>query len=741
MSTSVGLVEKEGFGTFTGVFVPNVTMMFGVILFMRLSLVLGNVGIWEFAGIMALALLLMLVTSKSIAMIATNMSVGSGGAYYIISRSLGMEIGGAFGIALVLSQLICLCLCTSGFAYSIAALQPDIPIEAVEAVTLSVLTLLALTSSNVALRLQTVICVILVVSIGTIFFSKPDYDGVVIPYLAQPLPFWAAFAMFYPALTGIEAGMAMSGTLKDPAKSLSRGNMLSLIIVAAIYFAIALYLWCTFDVKALQANPMLILQQSRWPAMIYIGIWAATLSTVLGNFVAASRMLQTVAEDGLAPKFLASTYGPLKEPRNALGVIFVVGLCLIMFTTIDQILPILAMICLLTYGILNLVAGLCELVQSPSWRPTYHCPWQLSLLGAALALFFMLMIDPGWAIISIGCMVCIYVWLGTRSHEASFQDFRQTILLFVSRFVLYRLQDSQEHALHWLPHITVFSRGAAHPPKKMIRLAASITKRSGLLSVVSIVPSTCSISEHESRTRNFMQKWLASQSVKCMSDTKTYDSFHAGIENLTHSYSPGPLSPNTLMIPVDFEAMDELDSVASVISTAQSQAKNIMLFFDPPLSTDSVFSRKFLRRKKIEIWWPPENGDSFQLMLSLILSTRSSLTWRNREITLRAIAQDEKAQGHMQQQLQTLLAKMRFKAKADVMLASPEESKDSNLQTYSHQADLVFVALKPITAFDSIEAFGQYLKQFVRELPRSVTTVAVTSYDSLDHREVYAENA
>ncbi len=726
---------KIGFGTFTGVFVPNITMMFGVILFMRLSLVVGSVGIWEFLGIIGISLVLMTITSYSVAALATNTEVGNGGVYYLISRALGIEIGGAFGIALVLSQLICCAMCATGFAYSINALYPNISTETIEVLTLVGLTLISLCSADLALKLQTVIFVALVISIASIFFSDTSYVGSTVAYLDHPMSFWEGFAIFYPAVTGIEAGMAMSGNLKNPARSLSIGNILSVGFSGLVYTGLALFLWTSYSSTALMANPLLILDQAKIPSLIYVGIWCATLSSALGALLAAPRMLQMIAQDGIAPTIFSRTYGRYQDPRWGVAAIFIVATILVLYTTIDQILPILTMICLLTYGILNLVAGLCDLIHSPSWRPTIRSPWQVSLLGAAMAVVLMLMIDPAWTIAAIASLGCIYLFLKRRSVESRFLDFRTHIVFFFSRLALYWLSQSKEHSLNWFPQVIAFSR-APSQPKKMIRLASSITRRSGLLAVVSIAPETWGSPEQLDRAQHHLQGWVNQQAVRGLIDTKAYADYHEGMIHLIKSYGMGPFNPNTLMIPASENFEADLDGLVAVATAAQQNQKNLLLFFDAPQSPLSLFTRPHYRRKVIDLWWNQEHRESFELMLSLIMSMRTSMVWKHREVNLRALASDEKAQGYLQEHFTTMLTKMRVKAKAKVVTEHPDSTK-THFQHYSERADLLFVPLRPITEFEAPGLYSSYLKEFAISLPRNIPAVAVTCYDAVDHREVY----
>ncbi len=90
--------SKGRFGTFGGVFTPNVLTILGIILFLRSGWVVGQAGLTNALIIVAIANSISLLTGLSLAAIATNMNVRAGGNYYIISRTLGLEIGGAIGI-------------------------------------------------------------------------------------------------------------------------------------------------------------------------------------------------------------------------------------------------------------------------------------------------------------------------------------------------------------------------------------------------------------------------------------------------------------------------------------------------------------------------------------------------------------------------------------------------------------------------------------------------------------------
>ena len=95
-----------GLGAFAGVFTPSILTILGIILFLRLGFVVGKMGLMKGLVIIALANAISVITSISLSAAATNLRVKGGGDYYLISRTLGLEFGGALGLVLFLAQSV-----------------------------------------------------------------------------------------------------------------------------------------------------------------------------------------------------------------------------------------------------------------------------------------------------------------------------------------------------------------------------------------------------------------------------------------------------------------------------------------------------------------------------------------------------------------------------------------------------------------------------------------------------------
>ncbi|MEC7680042.1 MAG: amino acid permease, partial [Planctomycetota bacterium] len=125
------------FGTFGGVFTPCTLTILGVIMFLRFGQVVGQSGLWLAIAIVLMAKLITGLTTLSLSAIATNTRVRGGGAYYLISRSLGVEFGGAIGILFFLAQAISVAMYVLGFAEAFTSTFDSFSSRFVEVATLT----------------------------------------------------------------------------------------------------------------------------------------------------------------------------------------------------------------------------------------------------------------------------------------------------------------------------------------------------------------------------------------------------------------------------------------------------------------------------------------------------------------------------------------------------------------------------------------------------------------------------
>lgn len=157
---------------------------------------------WNALAIVLLANAISLMTGLSLSAVATNMTVRAGGNYYIISRSLGLEIGGAIGIPLFLSQAISVAFYIIGFTEALNTIEIFRQIEPrlISSLVLVLFVFIAYIGADFALKIQYVILAILMVSLASFFIGAVGAFGQVEPLLTSNFQldssFWIMFALF-----------------------------------------------------------------------------------------------------------------------------------------------------------------------------------------------------------------------------------------------------------------------------------------------------------------------------------------------------------------------------------------------------------------------------------------------------------------------------------------------------------------------------------------------------------------
>ncbi|MDH3591904.1 MAG: amino acid permease, partial [Planctomycetota bacterium] len=117
------------FGAFGGVFTPCTLTILGVIMFLRFGQVVGYSGVWGGLLIVAMAKVITTLTALSLSAISTNTRVRGGGAYFLISRSLGVEFGGSIGLVFFLAQAVSVAMYVIGFTEALLGAFPGLHVD------------------------------------------------------------------------------------------------------------------------------------------------------------------------------------------------------------------------------------------------------------------------------------------------------------------------------------------------------------------------------------------------------------------------------------------------------------------------------------------------------------------------------------------------------------------------------------------------------------------------------------
>ena len=413
---------QKKFGTFSGVLTPSLLTILGVIMYMRLGSVVGySSGIFQVVLIIVFSHLISVTTGLSVSSIATDKKIDKGGIYYMLTRSLGLPIGGAIGLTIFFATALSIALYLIGFSESLIPVLNDafgigeITVNKLRLIgTIALLLVLAVAyiSTSFALKIQYVILALIILSLGSIFLGSAKGLTVGNDQISSP-NFAVLFGIFFPAVTGFTAGVAMSGDLKSPRISIPWGTMLSITIGLVVYLALAFFIYYNIDSEILKTNNNVLIEFGAIPLLVLGGVWGATLSSALGGILGGPRILQAMSLDLITPKIFAKGHGVNNEPRNALFLTFIIAEMGILIGELNVIAELVAMFYMAAYLFINISCFL-EQWSSPDFRPKFKIPIAVSLVGAIATFLLMIQLNLAATLVAVIVMMAFWFWLSKK---------------------------------------------------------------------------------------------------------------------------------------------------------------------------------------------------------------------------------------------------------------------------------------------------------------------------------------
>ncbi len=629
--------NKGKLGTFSGVFTPSVLTILGIILFLRLGYVVGNAGFGRALIIITLANAISVLTSISLSAIATNIKVKGGGDYYLISRTLGSEFGGAIGLVLFLAQSVSIAFYCIGFGEAVTVLLPQNIFanpRIIAVLAISFLFVFAWLGADWATRFQYVVMALLVGALFSFFVGgipRWEFSTVVENWKppAESLDIWVLFAIFFPAVTGFTQGVSMSGDLKNPGSSLPVGTFMAVGISIIIYFGAAVVFAGVLPKEMLIQDYNAMKRVARFNFLIDAGVVAATLSSAMASFLGAPRILQSLASDRIFPFLLpfAKGDGPLNNPRRAVLLSAAIALGTIGLGQLNLIARVVSMFFLISYGLLNYATFYEARTASPSFRPKFK--WfdlRLSLLGFLACLLVMLAIDFKVGLISVSILFAIYQYLKRTSGPARWADSRRSYYLQRVRENLLNAYIEPEHDRDWRPQILAFSKYAERRPG-LLRFASWIGGRSGLTTVVKILEGEgVRMLKLQEESESELRSDIAAHGFAAFPLVVFAPDLDIALNTLIQSTGVGPLKANTILLNwLDPESEIKNDqreiNFGRSLRAAYRLGRNIVV-----LSADedkwNTLENILGENRRIDVWWLNDATSRLMLLLGYLI-TRS----------------------------------------------------------------------------------------------------------------------
>uniref|UniRef100_A0AAQ4QMK4 Solute carrier family 12 member 1 n=1 Tax=Gasterosteus aculeatus aculeatus TaxID=481459 RepID=A0AAQ4QMK4_GASAC len=529
------------FGWIRGVLVRCMLNIWGVMLFIRLSWIFGQAGWGLGIVVIVLSCVVTTITGLSMSAICTNGVVRGGGAYYMISRSLGPEFGGSIGLIFAFANAVAVAMYVVGFAETVdndLLMVSEInDIRIVGCITVVLLLAISVAGMEWEAKAQILLLIILLVAIVNVFVGtfipvtdRKKSEGIFnyqsniflenfTPDFRDGESFFSVFAIFFPAATGILAGANISGDLRDPQAAIPKGTLLAILITGVTYLGVALSatvvrdatgnatdiitagmvcngssvaaceLGYDFSSCAVEKckfgsinNNQVMTMVSGFGPLIIAGTFSATLSSALASLVSAPKVFQALCKDNIYKilHFFAKGYGKNNEPIRGYVLTFIISVAFILVGNLNVIAPIISNFFLASYALINFSCFHASYAKSPGWRPAYkfYNMW-LSLAGALLCCVVMFVINWWAALLTYAIEILLYVYVKVKKPDVNWGSSTQAVTFVSSVSNALSLSGVEDHVKNFRPQILAMT-GSARSRPALLDLAHSLTKNYGL---------------------------------------------------------------------------------------------------------------------------------------------------------------------------------------------------------------------------------------------------------------------
>lgn len=622
------------FGTFEGVLLPTLLTILGAVMYLRTGWVVGEAGLIGAWLIISLANLITICTGLSISTIATNIRVGAGGSFSIISQSLGLEVGGSVNLPFYLAQAISVGFYIFAFSEGWLSIFPSHPQVIIVFVAFAVCFSIALISVGLAAQIRYPILFIICFSLFSIFlglFPRFGQPGAVnTPQLFGDFPdgdFWTVFAVFFPAVTGILAGVNLSGTLKNPRKSIPSGTMTAVVISFFVYILLALWASRVATPEELQTNYTIMVDKAAWGWAVQAGILAATFSAALNSLVGAPRVLQAMAAHKVVPfGHILAQETEKGEPRAAMYLTGAISIGTLLFGLtgegLNQIAPLMTMFFLITYAILNGEVVLEQALKLTSFRPLFQIPRLIPMVGFIGSLFVMFLINPVFSFISIIVIIVLYEYLSLQRLTSPWSDVRSGMFVTLAEWAAKRvlkMPTGQDRA--WKPSLLVPVESVT-ALRYSYRFLEAITKPNGSLHIYGCYQE--GERENIKRIRGY-EKAFANDGIFARVALVESSNFNQTLRTAMEVSTSTFFRPNTFFYSLQPDSKDQ--ALQFLLNHASNNEIGMLIYADNPHSG--------LGREQIINVWLREQSPNWEvglrlpnLDLTLLLAYQLARNWQ-----------------------------------------------------------------------------------------------------------------
>jgi amino acid transporter len=680
--------KKEKFGTFAGVFTPSILTILGVIMYMRLGWVVGNAGLIGTIVIIIIAHVIAVTTGLSVSSVATDKKIGAGGIYYVLSRSMGIPIGGSIGIALYVGTAFSIALYLIGFAesfngyFGMGMSINDFRITGTIALVL--LTVLALISTSVALKAQFFILAAIIISLLSIFFGSSESIPESVPMFSASgsVSMEMVFAIFFPAVTGFTAGIAMSGDLKNSKTSIPTGTLAAIGTGLIVYIVLAVFIAYHVDSETLKTDYNILMKIAFFAPAVVAGIWGATLSSALGGILGGPRILQAMSKDKVTPKIFKKGRGKNNEPVNALLLVFLIAEAGILIGELDVIARVVSMFYLTAYGFIN-ISFFLESWANPDFQPSFKIKRWIGLLGFITSFGVMFKLDMLAMFGALAVIGGLFFWLQRKEVKLQSNDVWHSVWENVVNKGLKRIDAETDENSNWNPNIILFSGESDHQ-YYLLELAKTVSGRTGIVTNFKLIldkenKRPLKRTEQIVRDERFTELGIFARQVKV-------DSIYQGITNIATTFGFSGVEPNTIMMgwPKGLENSKEY-----------SEMTETLLFLDYNLLyLDFDRKTRFGNYQSVDLWWRETDSKNAEMMLNIARFIIAYPRWSKTNIRVLFVNNNNVTKKIILKKITRLVEDLRVNIEIKIINNAVEQRAFYDIiEEYSGKTDLTLVGI------------------------------------------------
>uniref|UniRef100_A0A667WY40 Solute carrier family 12 member 3 n=1 Tax=Myripristis murdjan TaxID=586833 RepID=A0A667WY40_9TELE len=613
--------EPTRLGWVQGVMIRCMLNIWGVILYLRLPWITAQAGIGLTWVIILLSSCITGITGLSTSAIATNGKVKGGGTYFLISRSLGPELGGSIGLILAFANAVSVSMHTVGFAETVqelmhengaAIVDPINDIRIISVITVTCLLAISLAGMEWESKAQILFFLVIMVSfgnyiVGTIipasqqkqakgFFSyRADIFATnFVPSWRGPEgSFFGMFSIFFPSATGILAGANISGDLKDPTVAIPRGTLMAIFWTTLSYLIISATIGACVvrDASGLVNDTSLTTDDCVGLACQYGWDFTDCINNNTCTY-GISNYYQTMSMvSGFAPLITAGIFGAtLSSALACLVSAAKVFQCLCK----DKLYPLIGFfgkgygkndeplrgyiltyiiaVCFILIAELNTIAPiisnffLCSYCLHFCWRPSfqYYSKWA-SLLGAVVSVVVMFLLTWWAALIAIGIVVFLLGYALYKRPAVNWGSSVQASSYNMALSYCIGLNFVEDHIKNYRPQCLVLTGPPSSRPA-LVDFVSSFTKGLSLMVCAHVLIDGCPSIAETARSSSHVT-WLNQRKVKSFYQGVVARDLQSGANILLQGAGLGRIRPNVMLMGFKADWRDTPQAAHSYIGT------------------------------------------------------------------------------------------------------------------------------------------------------------------------------